>query len=84
MHHSHDADEDGRQQVDGDRTGPARNEIAGVAEHCLGRSQRHEASLWHLGLAENLGGRIRQRLRLRGHGCADGIHHLILTAGEIG
>ena len=50
MHDGHDADEDGREEVDGDRAGPARNEVGGIAQHRFGRRQRHVAAIGHLRL----------------------------------
>jgi hypothetical protein len=42
MHHAQDQHQHRRHQVDRDRAGPARDEIAGIAQYCFGGRHRLE------------------------------------------
>jgi hypothetical protein len=66
-----DEDEHRRQEIDGDRPRPGRQEVAGIAQHRRRRGERYEAFGPHSRRREDLLGRRRERLGLRCHGPRD-------------
>ena len=83
MHDAHHADEHRGQKVDRDGAGPARYEIACIANDGLRRGERHKAALGYPGLREYLACGIRQRLGLSLDRGAYRRHHLVLPADEV-
>ncbi len=74
----------GGQQVDGDGAGPARQEVAGIAQHRLGGGERLEARRLHRPVADDAVRRLRQSAGLHRHRLLDIADHRVLPAGEVG
>ena len=83
MHHAEDQHQHRRHQVDGDGAGPARDEIAGIAQHRFGGGQRLEAAGLDRRHIENLRRRRRQRRGLRGDRAFDAADHAGLALAKV-
>jgi hypothetical protein len=84
VHHAEDQHQHRRHQVDRDRTGPARDEIAGVAQDRFGGRQRLKPDRFDPRHRQNFVRGVRERRRL----CSDRTFHLAdhggLAIREIG